>query len=362
MKQLATSISLGAILLSLFLIYACNVSGDDDNDGETTVQEDIANINKAIDAMADLLWEYRNGEFSNSLATFLSASAGNINASSWITGLTDALDDHIDNQSINANNRFNFNQHRGEYNWNRNTNRWVRSTHPSSIILKFPASSSSTTNSKTLTISQYQDTAVLIDGENYYLPRNVTANLVSGNNEIFRLLLRNASYVSDRDVFLPSNLELELFTASFTHTLRVSQNNSRHFRVEHSLKEGNTLAVSIDASIFLRQASYADIEEADLTRLTATLRITDKLSIETDIQIGDLLTRENLSENQINSLFDAKVRFDGSVIGELIYSEIADDFLIIYKNGSNDVLEVYYDRLFNQLESIFYIFIGSWYR
>jgi len=362
MRHINSSLKIGAILLCTLIIYSCNVNGDNANNGETNVQDDIANINNAIDTMADLLWDYRNGEFSNSLATFLNASAGNINASDWITRLTDSLDDHIDSPSINANNRFNFNQHRGEYSWNRNTNRWVRSTHPSSIILKFPGSSTSTTNSKTLTISQYQDTTVIIDGENYYLPRTVTANLTSGNNEIFRLLLRNASYVSDKDIFLPSNLELEIYTASFTHNLRVSQNNSRHFRLEHSLKEGNKLAISIDASIFLRHASYADIEEADLTRLTARLMITDKLSVDADIQIGDLLTRENLSENQINSLFDAKVRYDGSVIGEIIYSEIAEDFLIIYKNGSNDLLDVYYDRIFTQIESIFYVFIGSWYR
>ena len=318
-------------------------------------------INSSLDNLIELLWLYREGSFTNRTISFLGANSGEYLSSDWVEILIDKLDEHIQHSNINNNKRFNFNQHRGTYTWNSNQGRWVKSSNNMAIILRFPSAKNQSVNSMELHITEYTDTPVLIDGETNYLPSKARASLRHNNNEIFNMQLDNLIYVSHKYVFLPANGTLTLRMNNFVQEFTFSQNNSRHFKFEHTLRSDDKLAFGFSLNLDLRHSSYSDLSEDDFVRLYGAVNITDLVRVEADIAIGELLIRDSLTENEINDFVGLDVYSNNNKIAEMKYHDSLDNYRVIYPDGSGRDIDFFAERFLQQLESVFYIFTGNWY-
>lgn len=367
------------LIIMLFVGFSCSDTGtgsendnpqtenpNDDQDGgddqqedeETTVEEDIEHINLSIDNMISALGDFGDGDFSTALETFINANAGDVDAE-WANNMFSKLDSYINIQSIEENHRFDFAGHTGIYTWNSGSQTWSKTAASGQIVLQFPTSGSSTTNDLTLTLSEYEDVAVVIEGGGYYLPNHLKTEIELDGKEIFGFTLNDIKY-SDDELPLPRTLDLEIFTAPFTHRFTLSRNSDTEFEFGWNIDNDGDLVTGLDLNLTLAHNDYSNLDEDDLEMLSGTFNLTEDLVIDFSGEIGTLITIEDPSENQVNSLVSAEVLYKGKKIGDLEYSEEAENVIIIYKDGSSETIDRYYEHFAEEVELIFYTFTGDW--
>lgn len=353
-----------ALILVLFIgilsiTSACSDNSVDANE-DLTVEEDNANIESSLDNMISLLDELGDGSFSSSLNTFVGASSGNFNSDDWAGDVFSGMEDYIDFESTEDNRRFDFNAHTGLYEYDDISGSWSKSSSANSIVLRFPSSENSSSNDTELTISEYSDVTTQIDGGSYYLPSRLLLQIEKDDEELFRFNLNELQYSDDPDIPVPSVVDLDIYTAPFTHSLNFNRNSSTNFLFNIAVENGDDLVTGLELELDLSHDQFSSIEEGDVENMSGSLHMTSALTIEYDIEVGTLASIDNPTENQINSLFSADILYQGSIIGELVYSEENEDILIVYKDGTSESTARYYEDFAEKVETVFYAFTGDW--
>lgn len=365
----------GFLIIFAMIGYSCSdtstdankgSNGNDDDDDEnpipeeTTVEDDIINLETSMDITASLLDELGEGTFIGSLKTFLGASSGNFDSEDWAEEVLVGLEDFIDVESIEDNSRFNFADHTGLYEWDTNSETWSKSSSSDHIVLEFPASENSSGNDMIFTISEYTDASTNVDGDNIYLPTRVQAQIELDGAVIFQLNLNELQYSNNSDLPVPERLDLEIFTAPFTQTLTVDRNSGTDFVLSYELSNEEDLVIGTSLELKLAHSDYGNLDDEDFENLSGTINLTEDLLLTFDAQLGMLFAIDDPSENQINSLVEGEVAYKGVKIADLEYSEEDENIVIFYKDGSSDTADKYYEDFLEELELIFYAFTGDW--
>lgn len=343
-------------VLLIFVGLSCSDSATDPNsdddpsdDGddpteEVTVDDDIDNIESAVDVTITSLENLRDGEFTANMETFMNSE------SSYKIG--SGLEAILDTESIESNRRFDFNAHTGVYSWQSDTEEWSETSESDNIILEFPSSQSVASNDMMFEVSEYSDSETTIDGEQYYLPTRIQSQLENEGDLIFGFNLNELEY-SSNDLPLPNTLDLEIITAPLTHAITFSRDNSTEFSFSFDLLENDELTAGIALNLEVAHDNYSSLHEEDLENLTATLQFSDDLSLDAEMELGSLLTAENPTEDDINSLFTAEVLYEDSKIADLEYSEEEDTFIIIYRDGSSESIDRYFEDFSEDIEKAY---------
>ncbi|MDR8390921.1 hypothetical protein NC796_07220 [Aliifodinibius sp. S!AR15-10] len=335
-----------------------NDDSDDDGSGETTVEEDKEHIELSIDNALSALEDLGKGDLSVAIETFLQANAGEVDAA-WAEDMFTELEGYINTSSIEENHRFDFAAHAGTYTWNSGSQTWTKTSASGQIVLHFPSSSSSNSNDVTVTLSEYDDTAVVIDGDGFYLPTSLSTKVELDGTEIFRFDLKEIAY-SDNALPIPTALDIEIFTAPFTHQIMFAKNSNTEYQFSLTVDNNGTLVTGLDTKLTLAHSDYNNLDEDDFEMLTGTFNLTQDLAIDFSGEIGTLAALDDPSENQINSLVTAEVLYQDTKIGDLEYSAEAENVIIIYKDGSSETVDRYYERFAEELELIFHTYTGDW--
>ncbi len=324
-----------------------NSEGDDPTE-EVTVEDDIDNIESAVDVTITSMENLSNGEFAANMQTLMSSES----SSYMVSGLEPVF-------AVESNNRFNFNTNTAVYSWQSDTQEWVETSESDAIVLEFPSAQGATTNDLTFTLSEYADSETMIEGEQYYLPTRIQSQLEKDGDRIFGFNLNELEY-SDNELPLPNTLDLEIFTIPITHDILFSRDSNTEFSFSYDLLEDESVISGVALNLEIAHDNYNAITEEDLETLTATLRFAEDLSIETEMDLGELATLENPTEDEVNSKFTAEVLYDDTKIADLEYSKEENTLIIIYRDGSSEPIDRYYEGFATDFQKAYSNINNKW--
>ncbi len=353
MKKIAFQITV--FFLSMIVLSSCG--SDDGNDLViTTVTEDKENIQSSVDLFLGCLENFENGDFSTAVKNFFEVSNGE-----FMTAFGENLIDQLDNFNIDTNN-FNFNAHTGTYTWSSTTQSWNFITGTNEMVFFFPSEQNSSSNNLEVAITSYASQTVTFDNQDSLAPTSISGYAKENGTTIFTVDLSNVTYETNDNFSFPSNFNLEIFMAPFTHTFNLSKNTNTQFDFSYDFQDNSGCITSLSSLINLNTSDYQNIVgAADFQDAVGTIRHQD-LEVRYSVEIDDIEAIEDPTVLQINQLVDAEVYYNNAKIGDLEYNEDAngDDFVtIIYSDGTSDNVNIYVGNDFvDQLETIFTAFIN----
>jgi len=342
------------LFTTIFILNSCS-SDDSSTPSETTVAEDKVNIEESIDQLLDCFQNFENGSFSESVKNFFDISNGDI-SSEYAEFLLDELD--VFNFDIE---NFNFNAHKGAYTWNQSGQFWEFDSNVNDMVFFFPSEENSTNNNIELGITSYSSQTVIFNDENFLYPTNIAGYLKENGDEIFTINLSNVTYEVNNNFSFPSNLDLVIFTAPFTHTFDLSKITSTQFDFSYDFQDNGSCVTSISSLINLNTSDYENITGAeDFDNAVGTILHQD-FEIRYTVEIDNIDAIEDPTVIQINQLVNAEVFINDAKVGDLEYAENTDGETvvnIIYKDGTSDNVDIYVgDDFVDELEAIFSAFI-----
>jgi hypothetical protein len=364
MKNLNKKLILAFALLGVILISNCKKDNntDDPTTSETTVAEDKQNIDKSIDNILTGIKDLKNGDASFAFKDFVKLSGGEILNDDWVETITGELDYQFNFDDIADAGRFDFNFYTGTYIWNNENEEWDKTNSPNDkIILQFPSQMNQQSNNSVFTMDSYSDQHVDFNGDEYWAPTKLSAELFIDNMEIFHININNIQYELS-DYTIPIDIDIELFTKPYLYQIDMHRNTSTNFDLNISMHNNGNYKLSVKTNVILAHSDYSNFDFGnDINTVSGSISY-DNFMFKFSGDVGTLASLEDPSEIQINTLIDVEVFYDNSKIGDLEYRKDNGEvnIFIIYKDGTSENTSKYYDDFLDRLELILFDFTGEW--
>jgi hypothetical protein len=266
----------------------------------------------------------------------------------------------IDNTSED---RFEFNSFVGTYTYNPADTTWSKSTaQTTKIIFKFPSTDTSTSNNVEVSINSYADIQAVLDGETVFLPKSGNATIKIDGALIAELNIANVTYENGLEISIPTNIEASLFLAPFTYTAKAQRVTATQFSASFTMVDGGGCDYVMDALLNLKHNDYENLDDEDITNLSGKVKHND-LQINYFVDFASLAALpDEPTVAQVNNKISADVLFDSQKIGDLVLEENAQeelDVIIVYKDGTSENTNVYFDDFADDVEALFSDLIGE---
>lgn len=189
--------------------------GDVCDDVPTTVTQDKANIQAALDATLDCIMTFENGlAIETVLTDFMGISDGDTLNLEWVEGLIDGLSEVVPQTDES---RFDIDLFEGTYKYRHTNGTWSRTEDQESRIeIRFPSSPAETTNNARLVIENYSDTEVTIGEEPIFLPTSVDISLRVDGVDVITVDLNSIEYANNADFQIPIAIDLSLYVNPYS--------------------------------------------------------------------------------------------------------------------------------------------------
>ena len=346
------------LLLLITLFVSC--SDDDNTPGNqaTSVEEDQQNIENSVNQFYDCIQSYEAGELSQFILNTLIDASGDIDEAH-----IDMLLEQFDNQYGEAiiNDRLQFSNRLGNYTWNATTSQWEQSANANKIVLSFPATEVTTTNDMEISFDSYSDTEVSFDAESIWLPSALSMSMKQNNVELASVTVSNITFDVNDNFSMPTNIEISILTAPFTHTINWSRNTPTEFNFEYGFQNGTDCKTQLFSTVVLQDSDYGNITsvEEDVKSVLGSVLHND-FRIEYSANVEQVSAIEEPTATEINTFIDAAVFYNNIKIGDLLYDEVNDEveILIVFKNGTTQNVDIYVGDFVNQIETIFTEYIN----
>ena len=357
-------------ITNLFLIILLVVSGckkEDDpvvnttnNNTSTTISQDKQNITNTFESMESCVNSLKNGYGATTLKNFLNLEEGEVLAEDWIEDMLDNIDDLLDLDAIDDNNRFDYSGNAGTYTWIQSSQSWTKNSNTNKIIINFPATEWNQSNDAVFTFQSYSDISLFYDGENISAPTSVIADLYVDGIKVFDI---NGSYSYDlgNAIPIPTNINTTLTFTPYIITISAQRITSKEFEADITITNNSGCITTLHADVRIAHDDYENLEETDIVEVN-TILVHDNMKIEGYMD-GSLLGYDDPSNTQINAMTDVDLFYTNTKIGELIFqtnSDNDDKVNIIYMDGSSEDVETYYDPFVTNIEQILFPFMGDW--
>jgi len=358
-------------ITNLFLIILLVVSGckkEDDpvvnnntnNNTSTTISQDKQNITNTFESMESCVNSLKNGYGATTLKNFLNLEEGEVLAEDWIEDMIDNIDDLLDLDAIDDNNRFDYSGNAGTYTWIQSSQSWTKNSNTNKIIINFPATEWNQSNDAVFTFQSYSDISLFYDGENISAPTSVIADLYVDGIKVFDI---NGSYSYDlgNAIPIPTNINTTLTFTPYIITISAQRITSKEFEADITITNNSGCITTLHADVRIAHDDYENLEETDIVEVN-TILVHDNMKIEGYMD-GSLLGYDDPSNTQINAMTDVDLFYTNTKIGELIFqtnSDNDDKVNIIYMDGSSEDVETYYDPFVTNIEQILFPFMGDW--
>lgn len=352
------------LILSLIGIslLRCSEDKDDSTTVETTVVEDKENIQNSLDNMISGMKSLKAGDGVTAFDNFLNMNNGEVLNENWIDNLFSNLDEQMDLSYVGDSKRFNFGTHTGTYSWNSFTGNWDKNNSPSDkIVLEFPAEASSGSNNAYLSMSNYNDKNVIFNDEQLWLPTSMIVIVKVDDQEVMNLNLKNVSY-DNSNFSIPVEIDLEMRLEPYDFSVNAFRETSTKFHFDIEYSNNNSDSFSLASDITLNHSDYENLDpENDIKSVAGTVKY-EEFSLQYSADIETLLSLDEPTANQINSLVNIDVYYNSKKIGDLEYRDLdgEEEVFIVYKDGSSENSSVHYDDFIEDLELITLEFIGEW--
>jgi hypothetical protein len=258
-------------------------------------------------------------------------------------------------RSANDTGRFVFADHIGVYTWNSTTNSWDINHTGSIIALHFPDDTNSTVNNCVLTITSYNDMAIVNDmGETEYYPTSLHAELKIDNVTQVKLDYTGA-FNSDG---IPTNISLELFVNPFTYTIAYSINNTTVNASASITKAGATL-FAVSGTMVFEDTSLEVVQSISGFVQYDALKVNANIDVE---GFNNAVGQDEAMAAHFNQYFLISLhQVGGSLIGNVIFKDVPDpnwpgetyvEAYIKYPDGTEELLSDYLQPIIDELESV----------
>ena len=358
-------------ITNLFLIILLVVSGckkEDDplvnnntnNNTSTTISQDKQNITNTFESMESCVNSLKNGYGATTLKNFLNLEEGEVLAEDWIEDMLDNIDDLLDLDAVDDDNKFDYSGNAGTYTWIQSSQSWTKNSNTNKIIINFPATEWNQSNDAVFTFQSYSDISLFYDGENIFAPTSVIADLYVDGIKVFDI---NGSYSYDlgNAIPIPTNIYTTLTFTPYIITISAQRITSKEFEADITITNNSGCITTLHADVRIAHDDYENLEETDIVEVN-TILVHDNMKIEGYMD-GSLLEYDDPSNTQINAMTDVDLFYTNTKIGELIFqtnSDNDDKVNIIYMDGSSEDVETYYDPFVTNIEQILFPFMGDW--
>ena len=345
--------SVGLFLLAASAFTACK----SDSPAATTVQDDKANIQAALDSLSGNLKQLSNGSFFQAEAQFLNIKDGAVQDGDWAASVVNGLGDAIDNNDgVFAEDRFNFSALVGKYTWNKTSATWTKATN-STFVAQFPGSKTSTTNNCEFGITKYTDQSVTVNGNAIYLPTAANVYLKKDNAQIASLDITAAYTPSGLPAKASVQLYLKPVTTSASAARKADNKYGLAFSIVNENNKANGFSLESDITFASNISNYTDLDNAvvDYVQLTVSQ---GKLTVSGTVDAKAIIALEKsgtASLTDLNKQINLAVLYNGQNIGQLKI-DIAGDapaVFIVYKDGTQENTSIYYNSFVSNLKSIY---------
>jgi len=291
----------------------------------------------------------------------LNLDEGDVLSENWIEDMVENIDDLLNLNTIDDENRFDFNGNTGTYTWSQSAQSWSQTSIPSNkIIIRFPSSEGTSINDAEFTFHSYNDIALFYDGESIYAPTSLNADLYVTGTKVFEL---NGNYTYDvgNPTPIPININTAFTFNPFTITITGQRITSTEFEADLSITNNSGCLTSLHVDAEFAHDDYENLENTDIIEVNTTMSH-DNMSIVGFVD-GALIAIDDPSNTQINNMSDIDMYYSGNKIGELILQQDSngdENIYIRYSDSSVEHTEVYYDPFLTNMEQILFPFLGDW--
>jgi hypothetical protein len=345
-------------IASLFLFFSCQKSGTDSPVGSTTVAEDKVFISTTYNNTITCINGIKDGDFSQSLITFLGL-ANNVAANeTWIEDMQNALDTTMGHPKLDDNtSKFDFAAYKGIYDWNRTTRKFVKTASATGIFVNFPSEPSKLTNNVNFKFTLYTDAMFQANARNIYLPTAVKAVLLKDNIEL--LNVDATGIFSSGNFPSPINVVCTLNLRPHTYKFTVTRLASTEFSLKAEL--GGDCGSVINSKVTFLNDDYNNLAiEEDLSKVEATYTKGDfNIKINWDARAYYAISNPT-TENLNNSIL-CEVKNGIYKIGDLKFKDVngSRKVYIYYKDGTSEDVAVFNDPFLSQFKNILRPYFGN---
>ena len=351
---------LGLVAFLMIIFNSCSKDNSSDNGpAPTTVAQDKENITNTFNDFYSCLNTLDDGDFSSFLLYSLFNSTDQQYDDSYIRYLMDQFE--LQYGAVVIEDKLQFDNRKGTYTWDQQSETWTKVSNSSAVILKFPSRYNGTSNDGELTFSAYTDMSTMYDAIEYWLPTSANLTLKRDGNLVFSLNLSNVTFDVGTNFSMPISANISVFTTPFSHTFKWERTSSTDFRLTYDSSTPNGCTTNSVTNIKLNDADYGNITSVkeDLRTVSGTLT-EGNLKVVYAINVQSITANENPTPSQINNYSDAEVFYNNVKIGDLTYDEIEgqSEIFITYSDGSRENIDIYVGDFENQINAIFSNYIN----
>jgi hypothetical protein len=271
----------------------------------------------------------------------------------FVTLLGEKLEDVVDFDAIEKNNRFNFPSFTGRYTWNNSNQRWDKAPH-NSIIAYFPSSENQSTNNCEAGITAYEDKPCDIEGKTVYLPIKANAYFKK-DGETLASVDVSADYTG---YGIPKRATANVYAKPISISASLTQESASKYTAAVSIVDetngDNNLSITGEAVLSNNIDNYTDLDDCTINNLRLTVT-QHKMVITGTVDLKTLNSINRPSTADINRCTNLEVNYNNQKIGTLKVEELGGKqyLYVFYKDGTSENTSVYYDEFINDVEQIF---------
>lgn len=352
----------------MMCLTSCETDGGDTDGGgtTTTVAQDKANMEMAMDEIVSCLGNMKDGSLMNSIVAFTGMSEGEAMKEEFVESIfNDKLGEAFDLAEGAMDDKFPFSDMVGTYTYEPSDSSWTKSTaQTSKIILNFPSDDAAVSNNVEVVIESYQHTMVTMDGETIYLPKAGHVTIKKDASLIGEITLTNITYEVGQEMTIPIDIDASIYVAPFTFNISGERSTSTQFKAAVDFGDGSC-DYSMAATLNLKHSDYENLDDEDFLDLTGHVGH-NKIKFNFFADIAAINAYEDPTEDQVNDNLDLTIKYDGQKIGDITLHEADEqadeevEIRVTYKDGTSENAADYIDELKEDLEAVFSDLTGPW--
>ena len=328
---------------------------------ETTVEEDKKNIEQTFDDMLQCVRNLKNSTTADVfLRDFLNMSNGEVFNEDWIEELTEDLDQVIDEDYLEDNNRFSMAIYSGTYLFDFANTTWTKiNNQPDKVIFLFPSEPGMSTNNVELVLDRYEDTPAIIDGDDYMLPNSLHAFMNINGNKVMDVDIKEVIYATNADFEIPVEITASVLVDPIQMEVKLDRISTTGFNFDFSMTDDELCVISTNVVVELKDDDFENLDENSFEKIEVRVNVGD-MTFQSLAGLAELISLDDPSESVINSLIDLDVLYKGLKIADLEYDDDNETMTIFYKDLTFENSNSYYDDFLDELEILVREFTGNW--
>lgn len=240
---------------------------------------------------------------------------------------------------------FNFQDYVGVYEWDSNTEEFIKTETVTDIILiKFPTEGSSINNA-VFRVLEYDEQKIQDEFSEYFLPTKIVADLLVDD-----VLETSLNYDMAFDTSgLPSAGIIKLFVAPFDYELKLDNSLSHASIFSTAIKRDQLTICSSHVQLDFATTSKEKVNELSGNVIYGRYKIEGNLDVQS---LDELKEEEDINDFIQLQVFDNEIKIGDILFEKVQGSEEEYDAFIIYPDGSKESLEIYLQPILDAIEDL----------